>query len=528
VAVNEASVPPSGRAARVRIGARVASTVVLAAVAAALLVWIAERPGLRARADWTVGGRNTLAPASRSVIDRLAGQVDIDVFFTPLGDALGPIGSEVQSRTLDLLVLLRDSGGGKIRIREHDLRTAVGKDAAMARMQELSLREIVPGGVLVVSLGSRRAVLRVRGDLADIDPGDPLGQFGPPRPPKVELFRAEEALVSALLQVGEGETLRVSFTSGHGEPDLEGVGLPGLSELRAGLLGSGYEVDRWNGERNGKIPDECAILAIVGPEQPFTPLEVEAIRDFVAGGGRLIVAPGQSSLAGEGGPAALLLPYGIRIVTDGVVAAPRATISGQPLTGVAECALVRVWSGGMSGSSLVTEALRRADRYVDMPFARALVRSATPPGGSVLTILSTGDEAWRDLDTPGSGHDWKKTPEEERGPFALGMTAVLPPTRASKRVRDAAQPETRIVCLGSAGAFTNQSSEVDGDLVLAAFDWAGSRDFRVHVSPKSQVSRRIDVASGSALANVYLFAVLLLPGLSLALGGFTFWRRRRR
>ena len=530
-----APAPATGRALRLRIALQVGLTTLLAALAASLLVWIAERPGLRARVDWTRSGQNTLDPASRSVLERLRDDVDIDVFFTPMADYLGPVAFDVQKRTLDLLVLLRDASGGKVRIREFDVATAAGKDAATARMQQIALREIPSGGVVVVSLGARHGVLRVRGDLADIDPGDPLGQSGPPRPPRVLLFRAEEALVSALLQVGQDQTLRALFTTGHGEPDLEGVGLDGLSDLRTALVGSGYQVDRWNGERSGKIPDACDLLAIVGPEQPFTPLEIESIREFVESGGRLVAAPGRNAVAGDGGLQALLLPYGIRIVTDGVVASPRATISGQPLTGIPECALVRVWSGGMAGASLVTEALRRADRHVDMPFSRSLLRAPTPPGGSILTILQTGDETWRDLEPSGTGHDWRKTPEEERGPFAVGMTVVLPTTRPAHKApggakpgADSVQPETRIVCLGSSGAFSNQNSEVDLDLVLAGFDWAASRDFRVHVSPRSQASRRIDLGVGSALSNVYLIAVVLLPGLCLGLGCLTWWRRRRR
>jgi hypothetical protein len=271
----------------------------------------------------------------------------------------------------------------------------------------------------------------------------------------------------------------------------------------------------------------------VGPEQPFTPAEVDAIREFIESGGRVVAAPGKSALAGEGGLSALLAPYGIRIVTDGVVAAPRATLGGQPLFGVPECALVRVWSGGMAGSSPITEALRRADRYVDLAFARSLARGPAPVGGTVLTILTTGDETWRDLDVPGSGHDWRKTPEEERGPLAVGMTSLFPPSRPARKPTlggaDAAvQPECRIVCLGSAPAFSNQGADVDGDLVLAAFDWAASRDFRVHVTPRSPVSRRLDVVRGSALANVHLVAVIALPGLCLALGIATWIARRRR
>ena len=514
---------------RLRIGLQVALQTALAALAASLLVWIAERPGLRARLDLTVGGQNTLAPATHAALERLGDDVEVDVFLTPVAGPLGPVVQKVQERTLDLLVLMRDGGGGRVKLREHELATAAGKDAASARMQELGLREIVDGGVLVVSLGRRRTVVRVRGDLADIDPGDPLGELGAPRPPRVLLFRAEEALVSAFLQVGQGETLSILFTAGHGEPDPEDVGLAGLSQLRGGLAGSGYEVDRWSGGLSGGIPDDCDVLAIVGPEQPFTAFEVEAIRAFVESGGRLVVAPGRSALGGEHGLPALLLPFGIKVVTDGVVAMPRATVTGQPLTGIPECALVLVSSGGMSGMSPVTEALRRADRHVVLPFPRCLVRATAPPGGTLIPILTTGDETWRDLDVPGAGHDWRRTTDEDRGPFVLGMTAVLPPTRTARRSpSESAQAEARIVCLGSAGAFTNQVSEADLDLLLASFDWAASRDFRVHVNPKNPVSRRIDVAGGRALANVSFVAVILLPGLCFALGCFTWWRRRRR
>jgi hypothetical protein len=530
VAVSEPATVTIGRGTRLRIGAQVVLSAIFAAAAAALLVWIAERPGLRVRADLTQARENTLDPASRAVIERLGEDVDIDVFFTPMGDFLGPVAYDVQERTLRLLVLLRDAAGGRIEVHEHELSTAQGKAAAMARMQELALREVEPGGVVVVSLGPRRSVLRLRGDLADVDPGDPRGEFGPPRPARVLLFRGEEAIVSALLEVGQGETIRALFSSGHGELALEG----GLSELRVGLERSGYEVDRWEGERSGKIPDDCAVLAIIGPEQPFTPDEALAIVDFVESGGRLVTAPGHKPVQGEGGLAALLTPLGIRIVTEGVVAAPRATITGQPLFGIPECAVVRVWSGGMAGTSPVTEALRRADRYVDMPFSRALQRAPAPVGGSVITILTTGDETWRDLESPGAGHDWKKSPDEERGPFALGMTSIFPPSRPARKApdglrggADVAVPECRVVCLGSADAFSNPTFEVDGDLVLAAFDWSASRDFRVQVTPRSKLSRRIAVSEGTTLSRVHLVAVLLLPGLCFALGFLTAWRRRR-
>ncbi len=511
---------PAGTAMRLRIGLQVGAAALLAGAAALLVTWLAERPGLRVRADWTATRDNTLGPASHAVIAKLRSDVTIDAFLTPLQGPLGAIGYEAQERTLRLLVLLREASAGRIAFRQHDLASQIGIDTARARLQELALRQVDPGGIVVVSMDKRQAVLHVHGDLADIDPGDPRGEQGVPRPARLVSFRAEEALVSALLKVSLGDSQKVLFTVGHGERDLDDTGLGGISDLRRSLEGDGFTVDRWSGETGagagvGRIPDACAVLAIIGPEQPFTEAEADAIRPAVEGDRTL---------------PALLVPWGIRIATEGIVAEPRATL-GQPIFGIPQCGEIRIGSDGLSAMSPVTESLKRAERYVETPYAMSLERTTPPTGGGVLTILSSEGSAWRDVPNPPTpaGHDWKPAPTEARGPFAVAMTAVFrPPRIASVRRIGAgdAQPETRILAIGSAGAFANASHEVNRDLLLDGFDWAVAREYRVHVEPKSRASRRLDVASGSALAQIHLWTVIVLPGACLALGIFT-WRRRR-
>jgi len=525
----------AGTALRVRIGLQVGAAALLAGAAALLLTWLAERPGLRARIDWTAARDNTLGPASHAVIEKLQSDVVVDAFFTPLPGPLGAIGYEAQERTLRLLVLLRESSAGRVTFRQHDLASQIGVDAARARLQELGLRQVDPGGIVVVSMDARQAVLHVHGDLADIDPGDPRGEQGVPRPARLVTFRAEEALVSALLKVSLGDTQTVLFSVGHGERELDDTGLGGLSDLRKSLEGDGFKVDRWSsGKEGGRIPADCAVLAVIGPEQPFTEAEADAVREFVESGGRLVGAPAtvvrRPAVEGDRTLPALLVPWGIRIATEGIVAEPRATL-GQPLYGIPQCGEIRIGSDGLSAMSPVTESLKRADRYVETPYAMSLERTTPPPGGSVLTLLSSESASWRDVPNPptAAGHDWKPAPDEARGPFPMAMTAVFRPPRTAEVRRVGAkdaQPETRILAIGSAGAFANASLEVNRDFLLNGFDWAVARDYRVHVEPKSRPSRRLDVASGAALAHVHLWTVFVLPGACLALGLFT-WRRRR-
>jgi len=525
-----------GATLRLRIACRVGLAVLLATAATVLLCWLAERPGLRWRADWTGGGQNTLSPAAHAVLEKMDADVAIDAFFTPIPAPATRIGFEVQERTLRLLVLLRDSSGGRVRIRQHDLASQLGLAAARARLQELMIRDVPAGGIVVVAADPRHEVLRLHGDLADVDPGDPRGEQGPPRPPRLVQFRAEESLVSAILKVGLGDTLKVLVSAGHGERDLDDTGLQGLSLLRQGLASGGFVVGRFEGGGGGKLPEDCDILAVLGPDQPFTSVEADALREFVESGGRLVAAPGRVRGAGASGEpgslTALLQGFGIRVVADGIVAEPRASIGG-PVYETPECGEVRVGSDGLSAMSPVTDSLKRADRYVLMPFGYGLERSPPPPGGSVQNLVTTESSAWRDVpNSPtATGHDWKPSPTEARGPFVLGMTSVFRPRRLAQARRigsGEAQPESRVLCLGSADAFANAAYEVNRDLLLNGFDWAAAREFRVHVEPKSRVTRRLDVASGGSLSRVHLAAVVLLPGACLALGLLTAWRRRRR
>jgi hypothetical protein len=521
----------TGRTARLAIAFQVLLAAVLAGAAVVLVTWLAERPGLRARVDLTGSRENTLAPASLSVLAKLQSPVEIDVFFTAMPGPVGPIGYETQERTLRLLAGLHAVSGGRVDIRPFDMTTSSGIAVAETRLKELSIRQVEPGGIVVVSMGRRNSLLHLSGDLADIDPGDPRGEQGAARPARLVRFRAEESIVSALLKVGLGDTLRALFTTGHGELDLEDASPSGLSDLRSALEGDGFSIGTWSGAQGGRIPDDCAVLAVVGPEQPFSAEEARAIAEFVEEGGRLVAAPGLANAAGESSLPALLSAFGIRIVVDGIVAEPRANL-GRPLVGTPECALIRIDPDGLSPSSPVTEPLKRSGRYALMPFSMSLEPSPPPTGGSLVSLLTTGDAAWRDLpdSPPPSGHDWKKVPSEGRGPFVVGMTSLFRPPRlqSARRVGSGeSQPEGRVLCLGSAVAFSNQCHEANSDLLLNAFDWAVSREYLVHVEPRNRTARRLNVSAGPVRLRVYLATALLLPGSCLLLGLFTWWRRRR-
>ncbi len=501
-----------------------------------LVDWLSERPGLRVRADWTRDSSNTLSPASVEVLERLPVDVKVDVFFQgrALERGLEAIGLEVQEHTRKVLRMLQEAAHGRIESEEHDLSDRRGSESrALARLSELQLREVEPGGVVVVSAGKRSQVLHLRGDLCDLDPGYPGDPATPPIPPRVAALRAEEALIGALHKVASAEEPKVLFTIGHGELDPKSAEVGGVADLVLALEADGFRVASYDIEKQGPIPEECQLLVVLGPEQPFTEKEAHEVRSFLDSGGRMIAAPdfktdhdGPLSLAG------VLAEYGIQPRMHGLLARPVAQASGTPLTGIPQCAQnMIVWGYGMAAQNPVTEPLRRAGRRVYVPFSRALDRSTPVPGGTVIQILTSEPDDWNDLGDPSdaSKHDWVPAATEPRGPFALALQAVYPAKKSppAGRMPVGGRAEGRILCVGSSAAFTNQLLPTNRDFVLNAFNWASSREYRVSVGAKSPQARRLEVGQGSALARIHLVAVYLLPGVFLLLGLATAWRRRR-
>ncbi|MBL8857396.1 MAG: Gldg family protein [Planctomycetes bacterium] len=525
------------RRARLATLAQVALAALLALAAVLLITWLSERRGFRARFDLTRSAENTLDPVSVSVIEKLPVEIAIDVFFRGADPPLSGEVAKAQNRMRKLLRRAADESGGRIVIEDHDLSNVARLPArAQARMGELKITALEPGGMLVVSAGTRRELVRLRPDIADLDPGQPGGPGVHYQPPRTVSFRGEEALMSALLKVSLATTKKVVFTQGHGEPDLVSVDHYGLSLLKGELEGDGFEVVTWDGARAGPLPADCDVLVVLGPEQVLTSAESADVRKFVDAGGRLIAAPGVRPLAGEGSLAALLADYGVRLLARGVVAYPLpATAGGAPHYGLEECGDLAIGFEGMPALNPITEPLRRSGRRVLMRGAHVLERAesdgATPV--SVRDLLRSPEDSWHELPLPGTEDrfDWKPENDSERGRFLVALQASFsprakPPERANDDGRS--RPESRIVVIGSKDSFQNYLLPSNRDFILNCFNWAGSREYRVKVSKTNPEARRIDVKSEGSLARVTWIALFGLPLISAVLGIATVWRRNRR
>lgn len=521
----------TGKYTRLGLSLQVALTAALAGVLAISLTWLSERPGLRVRYDLTATGQNSFDDETQRLLAALPDdvQLEVDAFFVSFVPPMTGIGAEIQGRFFRLLALIKESRRDIVQLTRHELEgSPPGRVAAQARMRSLGFRDSTDAlNAVVLSYGGRRAVIRLVGDVSEINVGNPKGRGGDFVPPRLVSYRGEEAFVRGLLKVSSVGEPRALFSWGHGERDLYADEDRHLSRLYGALTEDGFDVGRWDSDEMGEVPADCDVLAIIGPQQPLTGVESQWVREFLARGGRLIAGPGLFEQEGDGGLPDLLVEYGIRRQA-GMICRPYVGSDGTLLQGRPECMDVSVRSQNMARHT-ITDPLRRGDRRVRMVFSRPLLRGTTPKDGSLLTLLESDAVTWSDLPGPeGAGDQIMAEGVELMGPFALGMISEFPVS-----VVGPAGPELiterkqgRVLALGTPEVFCNSLFDTNRDFLLNSFNWAADRDFRVTISARDPEQRVMAVGDGTQLSWVRRVAVIGLPLLCLLLG-LSRWALRR-
>lgn len=499
-----------GRGVRFGISLQVLLTVGLALAALLLVNWLAARPGIKQRVDLTERGLNTLSTATAGVLERLEDPVTIDVFFRPEEGPIAGVAGDAMQRVWRLLVLVAQEGGGRVEVRANDMGDRLAVERRLAELKIQGFENCV-----VVSRGAQRAVLRLNGDLAQFDPGRPR-QLGPYEPASIVAFLAEQAIVKGILAVTRGTTQKLYFSSGHGERDLYGSEAPDLGSLHGLLVEDGFDAGWWSFDEDGPVPDDCAALAIVGPEDPFAEEELQAIEHYVDAGGRLVLAPHNDPARFEtSGVGELAAHYGIEF-SRGIVLQPFVDRSGETSVGFEGTLVLRIPPDGMANHP-ITAPLRSGQRSVVLTFAHRVkvAEGGQPQRGATRWLLRSNPDSW--LDLPPIDY-LPQYDSEAQGPFDVALVSAFVPEDAPLADPLQEQVETRIVALGAADGLCNYAIARNGDFARNLFNWVVSREYRVAISPRDPDLRRLPPERGGAMMRV---ALLGLPGVCLVLGVLT-------
>src|SRR6266852_7131141 len=186
---------------RIRIGLNVVVQIVLVLFLAAMVNSYAFKH--YARWDFSRDQKYTLSDKTKRFLDTLKGKMRVTVFFSPST----PITADLQN----LLMEYQYAGKGKINI-EH-----IDPERNLSRAKELfdKYKVVTDESLLVLDYEGRNKTVKAS-EMADVDQSGMASGEGP----RVDAFKGEQAITSAMMDLVEGKKKPLAYVLGHKEPPL--------------------------------------------------------------------------------------------------------------------------------------------------------------------------------------------------------------------------------------------------------------------------------------------------------------------
>lgn len=335
----------------------------------------------------------------------------------------------------------------------------------------------------------------------------------------------EQTVTNALIKLVSGAEQKIYFTQGHGERDTTNSDrMRGYDAVSRELTNGNFAVAPLPLAQQTDVPNDATVVVIAGPTTDFLPAEIDALKRYLAKGGKLLalVDPPQS---GSDYPnlRAFLREWSIELGDDVVVDASGV---GQLFGGDASVPVVVSYP-----AHPITEGFRVMTAF---PYARS-VRAAEGGTHTPQSILETSARSWAetDLKALASGQVELNEGADRQGPVSLGQAvtaaATEPPSPAlaGNQSPDAPKPETRLVAIGDSDFAGNNALGIAGnlDLFLNSVNWLAQQEDLIAIRPREATDRRLTL-NADQLTRVMLLSLFVIPGLVFAAGVYTWWRRR--
>jgi ABC-type uncharacterized transport system involved in gliding motility auxiliary subunit len=320
----------------------------------------------------------------------------------------------------------------------------------------------------------------------------------------------EAGFTAALLKLQSGRVPLVCWAVGDGERGLKDVDQgAGYSSVADILAQDSFATRDLVLAQATSIPGDCDQLAIVDPTSALPTPSVKAIDDYLAAGGKLLLAaePWAKDPKSMDSLNAALKPYGLAFSGALVIETDPAHRSSSDPTIVAVSGY---------GRSPITDEIQ--GRVSFFPLTTAI--TGAPGPAAIATPIATTSATSYAIAQPRSVQDLGRKAGDASGPFTVMET--LEQAAGAKR--------TRIVLVGTGGFAENRTlppsnSDANLDLVLASVQWLAEQDSLVSTPPKQ--GRALPLALSQQDQSILIFITsVLMPGLMVFGGVVTWWRRR--
>ncbi len=321
--------------------------------------------------------------------------------------------------------------------------------------------------------------------------------------------QTEEAVTNTLIRVLKGQKF-VYFVQGHGERDVESSQGSGYERIKQQLANENYQVKTLTLLQTMQIPEDCAVLVVAGPRQDYLPQEVDAVRKYVASGGRvmLLLDPG------------IELPNLAKLLADwNVTLRKDLVIDENPIAqlfGSSPSMPLIV----MSGSNPIVEPLARMATI--FPLTRSLeVGQGYKAGISAESFCETSSDSFGVADfDPRMRQVTYRPGKDIKGPLTVAVSGSITGEGEKKT-------EGRFVALGTSAIAANTylPFQANRDLVMNMVNWLSAEEDLISIRPKAPETQELTLNRGQMRRILYL-GVFGLPILIILAGTTVWWRRR--
>ena len=416
------------------------------------------------RWDLTEDKENTLAPETLEVLESLSNPVTALAFFT---QRTSPESTKDQ---LDLYAIHSD-GKFTYEFIDPELDPLTAQDYGISR-----------DGTVVLVMGENQEPLE---------------------------FISEEEITAGLIRLMNPGNQVIYFLIGHGEPSPEESGDRSYSTLKRELEDRNYTVKTLNLLAANAVPEDATMIVVAGPLQPVTAPEMGLLSKYVDGGGNLIVMEEPLPLTEFGGTPDPLAEYlaqswGIDLGEDIVV----DLTSNQPFLAV----------GSEYADHPITQNMRGL--FTLFPTTRSVVtQNVINTGVSQVELIKTSPQSWAETDL-GAINSGNLNADE-----GVDIIGPVPIVAAAENFNSG----SRLVAFGDAEYATDGYITAYGnkDVILNSVDWIAGQDDLVNLTPKQTTQRVLLPPKENTLDLIFLFSVVIIPGLVIVIG-FGVWLMRRK
>ncbi len=328
----------------------------------------------------------------------------------------------------------------------------------------------------------------------------------------------EEGITNALLRLSQPKAKKVIFTTGHGERSLQDTQREGFSFAKGILDKENYRVEELNLLSGSGLPADTDCLVIAGPRKPFMPVELEDLKKYLAGGGKmlLLLEPFQ-----DAGLKDWISSYGLTLGNDIIIDRLSRAFGGDYLIPMA----------GVYGRHPITETFKIATFF---PTARSLDFTAPlPPGITTEVLVQSSPASWGETNKAKmeKGEAAFDEGQDKKGPLNIAVLINIKPGTVGgpEAKKEGARPQPgRLAVFGDSDFATNGyfNQAGNGDLFLNTINFLTEEAQLISIRPaKSPVKPlTLSAAQGQVLFWVPL---ILIPLLMIAIGVMV-WRQRRK